>query len=174
MIQAHNSIITLPEYCPRCQLYKGDPEGVLHKYEFSPNAKEIEFPNQTLYFNVGEIRLWAASFPIVYMEPPYDEGFLNVLNWHEYVPGHVDHIPPESIRPSLCCQIEMKRKASPIFIITNLIVDGHHSAQRRVQQGLPVALQILPHELTKPLIRYSEEELMSQDVMIFEKIGVAE
>lgn len=154
--------------CPRCQLYRDAMPGVLHKYEFTPNLEEVEYPDHPLFFNVAEIRLLAAQFPIEYIEPPYDPGFLNVLNWHEYIPGHVDHIPPESIRPSLCCQIELKPREGPLFLITNLIVDGHHSAQRRIQQGLPVALQILPYELTKPLIRHSDEELLSQKVMVLE------
>lgn len=168
MSQQQNKIILAPEDCPRCQLYQEHQGGYLHKYEFAPNSEEVEFPDHTLYFNVAEIRLSAAPFRVVYMEPPYDEAFLNVLNWHEYVPGHIDHIPPESIRPSLCCQIELKPKYNPLFLITNLIVDGHHSAKRRIQQGLPVALQILPFELTKSLIRHSEDELMNQKVMVLE------
>ncbi len=157
---------TSQENCERCNLYKKWSPGTLHHYEFSPNAEVFELPAGSIFFNVAEVRLYAPQ-EVSYEGLPYSEEFLNVLGWHEYVPGHIAHIPPEKIRPSLCGSIEFKRKGG-LWQIVTLILDGHHSAQRRIQQGLPVALQVVPYQVMAKLQRSSLEELMSQKVMVLE------
>lgn len=120
-----------------------------------------------MYFNVTEVRMRLSSAEIVIEKPPYSEGFLINMSLHEYVPGHVDHIPDDKIRPTLCGNVSVKQTGG-IWQIATLILDGHHSAQKLILQRKPVVLQIVPSEVMDKLLRHSVEELMNQELIVME------
>lgn len=154
------------ESCERCALYRmRRMPGLLHYYDFTPLPEHFE--GGTMYFNVTEVRLYLSQAETVIERYPYDEAFLSNVSLHEYVPGHVDHIPDDAIRPTLCGNVSVKRTGG-IWQIATLILDGHHSAQKLIMQRKPVILQIVPSEVMDKLLRRSVEELMTQQVVVME------
>lgn len=138
---------------------------MLHYYDFTPLPDQFE--GGQMFFNVTEVRMHLNSAVIEIERPPYTEGFLNTISLHEYVPGHVEHIPDDKIRPTLCASISVK-KTGGLWQIMTLVLDGHHSAMKLIGQRKPVVLHVVPHEVMDKLVRHSLDELMNQEVVVLQ------
>lgn len=151
--------------CARCKarIEMEIEGGLLHHYQYAPNSV---YDSPELFFNVAEARLLAS--PVVYREDfPYSEGFVELVSSHEFAPNHWLHIPDDSIRPSLVGCVELKRKDGVVEPVT-LMLDGHHSAVRRIIKGEPVALQYVPTEVMNQIVKHSLEELKNSRVLVLE------
>lgn len=157
--EPHDTAITDDE-CPRCQVALcGEP--VLHSYEWTPPP---EFLAPTVFWNVAEVRLRMRDYPreLAVEEYPYSKDFVAFASAHDMVWGHVPHIPPDRVRPSLVGHLSLpapggggKRE------LCSVMLDGHHSALSRIMVRQPVELEVVPEAVLLDCARFSREQLIS-------------
>ena len=167
--QPHETTIVDGE-CPRCQIAVcGTP--VLHSYEWTPPP---EFMSETVFWNVAEIRLRMKGHPreVALEEYPYSPGFVELTSAHDVVWGHVPHIPPDRVRPSLVGNLSLPDPRSPgERALCSVMLDGHHSALSRIMLRQTVELEIVPEAVLLACARFSREQLVhnpSAPILVFE------
>lgn len=153
--------------CQRCDIAT-TTEPVLHSYEWHQDELNI-----TLWWNVTEVRLLLGNKAERHIyQFPYQEGFVDLVHAHEVFSNHIAHIPADKICASLVGDLWLPNKLTGAPERYTLMLDGHHSALSRIQQRLPVELEIIPDGLMFATAAMSQEELMDREALVLESKGL--
>jgi hypothetical protein len=141
---------------------------MLHNYEWTPPSYT---DSPTLFFNVTEVRLALQILNIIYIETeeyPYDEGLIGLTLSHELTLDHVNHIPEDRIQPSLVGNIYLPRKETGEPELYSIMLDGHHSALRCINEKRVVRYQLVPPIVMQAMAYKSFEDMVNSPVVVLE------